>query len=125
MSNDETTPQTAGYTEQRPWGYFTILDDQKGHKVKRIGVSPGQRLSYQLHHKRSEHWFVVKGQATVTLDGVEHVLRPSEYIDIPVETAHRVANQGTEEMVFIEIQHGSYFGEDDIERLEDDYGRSS
>jgi mannose-6-phosphate isomerase len=109
--------------EARPWGEFFVLSDEVTHKVKRIVVRPGQRLSYQKHARRSEHWFVVGGTATVTLDGVEHTVRPGEAIDIPVGTAHRVENRDGVDLVFVEVQHGSYFGEDDITRLDDDYGR--
>ena len=109
--------------ETRPWGEFFVLSDEDTHKVKRIVVRPGQRLSYQKHAQRSEHWFVVGGTATVTLDGVEHTVRTGEAIDVPVGTAHRVENRAGVDLVFVEVQHGSYFGEDDITRLDDDYGR--
>jgi mannose-6-phosphate isomerase-like protein (cupin superfamily) len=109
---------------ERPWGNYTVLcDDAPDHKVKRIVVHPGKRLSYQRHAQRSEHWFIVAGGAVVTLDGVETTLHAGESIDIPQEGAHRIANPGTDDLVFVEVQYGSYFGEDDIERLEDDYGR--
>ena len=111
--------------DERPWGEYLVLDDAAAdHKVKRITVNPGQRLSYQKHAKRSEHWFVVSGLAGVTRDGVITEVKAGEAIDIPVGTAHRVENIGTEALVFIEVQHGSYFGEDDIVRLEDDFGRA-
>ncbi len=111
--------------ETRPWGTYLVLDDHAdNHKVKRIVVEPGKRLSYQRHSKRSEHWFVVSGEALVVLDGVDHVLRHGESIDIPLETAHRIENIGDQPVVFIEVQYGTYFGEDDIVRLEDDFGRS-
>ncbi|MEI6453617.1 MAG: phosphomannose isomerase type II C-terminal cupin domain [Actinomycetes bacterium] len=111
--------------DERPWGEYLVLDDAAAdHKVKRITVNPGQRLSYQKHAKRSEHWFVVSGLAGVTRDGVLTEIKAGEAIDIPVGTAHRVENIGTEALVFIEVQHGSYFGEDDIVRLEDDFGRA-
>ena len=110
--------------EQRPWGNYVILDDGPLAKVKRITVDPGQRLSYQQHHHRAEHWFVVSGLAVVTLDGTDHEVSPGGAIDIPLGTAHRVSNPGSEELVFIEVQLGDYFGEDDIVRLEDDYGRA-
>lgn len=111
--------------DRRPWGEYLVLDDEAAdHKVKRITVDPGQRLSYQQHAKRSEHWFVVSGVAQVTLDGELHRVEPGEAIDIPVGTAHRVENIGDVPLVFIEVQHGSYFGEDDIVRLEDDFGRA-
>jgi len=109
--------------DERPWGTYQVLEDADSHKVKRIRVTPGHRLSYQRHQERAEHWYVVAGEATVTLDGVDHVLGPAQAIDIPRGSAHRVANHGTEPLTFIEVQVGDYFGEDDIERLEDDYGR--
>jgi mannose-6-phosphate isomerase len=109
---------------ERPWGNYVVLDDDApDHKVKRIVVHPGKRLSYQRHAKRSEHWFILSGRATVTLDGTVTELNPGDSIDIPLEGAHRMANEGDAEVVFIEVQHGTYFGEDDIVRLEDDYGR--
>lgn len=107
----------------RPWGYYIILADEKDHKVKRIVVKPGKRLSLQRHQKRSEHWYVLKGTAVVTLDEKEVIVPPCEAVDIPVSTAHRVRNPESQDLVFIEVQTGEYFGEDDIERLDDDYGR--
>jgi len=100
-----------------------VLDEGHTYKVKRIEVFPGKRLSYQKHAQRSEHWMVVQGMARVTLDGREIALSPGDAVDIPVGAAHRVENPGSEMLVFIEIQRGSYFGEDDIVRLEDDFGR--
>ena len=111
--------------DERPWGGYVVLDDGSAdHKVKRITVAPGKRLSYQRHARRSEHWFIVAGTAKVTLDGAEHLVEAGSAIDIPQGTAHRCENPGDEPLVFIEVQHGSYFGEDDIVRLEDDYGRA-
>ncbi len=111
--------------DQRPWGSFTILDECEAYKVKRIEVLPGKRLSYQRHSRRSEHWFVVRGTAKVTLNGVKTLVKTGSAVDIPVETAHRVENPDASELlVFIETQTGDYFGEDDIVRLEDDFGRS-
>lgn len=111
-------------TERRPWGSYVVLDDDGTHKVKRIVVDPGQRLSYQRHCRRSEHWFVVRGTARVTVDGVERDLGPGQSVDIPVGTDHRAENVGDDAVVFVEVQTGDYFGEDDIVRIEDDYGRS-
>ena len=109
---------------ERPWGNYTVLDDDAAdHKVKRLVVHPGKRLSYQRHSQRAEHWFIVSGTATVTLDGAVTKVHAGEAIDIPLESAHRIANEGDVDVVFIEVQRGSYFGEDDIVRLEDDYGR--
>ena len=111
--------------DQRPWGTFTVLDENEGYKVKRIEVLPNKRLSYQKHARRAEHWFVVSGIAKVTLNGAEILVKTGEAIDIPVTAAHRVENPGEELLVFIEVQQGDYLGEDDIERLEDDFGRTS
>jgi mannose-6-phosphate isomerase len=109
---------------ERPWGNYTVLDDaEPDHKVKRLVVHPGKRLSYQRHSQRAEHWFIVAGTAQVTLDGEVTELHPGDSIDIPLQGAHRVANAGDTDVVLIEVQHGSYFGEDDIVRLEDDFGR--
>lgn len=110
--------------DERPWGSFTVLDEGRGYKVKRLEVLPGKRLSYQRHKHRSEHWFVVDGIAGVTLDGQEIEVQAGGAVDIPAGTAHRVRNPGTETLVFIEVQTGDYFGEDDIERIEDDFGRA-
>jgi mannose-6-phosphate isomerase len=108
---------------ERPWGSFTVLEDAPTHKVKRIEVLPGSRLSYQRHERRAEHWFVVAGTAEVVLDEVPQRLGAGDALDIPKGAAHRVANVGDDVLVFVEIQVGDYFGEDDIERIEDDYGR--
>ncbi|RJP60187.1 MAG: cupin domain-containing protein [Deltaproteobacteria bacterium] len=93
------------------------------HKIKRITVYPGQRLSYQRHFHRSEHWYVLKGCAILTKNGHEIELTSGQAIDLPVGSWHRIRNSGEENLVFIEVQTGDYFGEDDIERAEDDYGR--
>jgi mannose-6-phosphate isomerase len=108
----------------RPWGHYVILSDEPDHKVKRIVVLPGQRLSLQRHQRRHEHWYVVRGTAVVTRDDEDMTLGPGQAVDIPVMAWHRVMNPGDEDMAFIEVQTGDYFGEDDIERMDDDYGRS-
>ena len=111
------------FREDRPWGYYRILIETPNYKVKEMVIRPSQRVSYQLHHKRSEHWFVVQGEATVTRDDQEVVLKTGESVNLPVGTKHRVANQGSEDLIFVEVQTGTYFGEDDIVRLGDDYNR--
>lgn len=111
--------------DRRPWGTFTVLDEADGFKVKRIEVLPGKRLSYQKHAQRAEHWFVVEGTAKVTLDGVELLVETGNAIDIPKGAAHRVENPADTNLVFIEVQQGGYLGEDDIVRLEDDFGRAA
>ncbi len=108
---------------ERPWGTYTVLLNGTDHKVKEITVLPGQRLSLQRHQKREEHWFIHRGEAKVTINGVPHILSVGQYIDIPRQCMHRIENIGKDSLVFIEIQTGDYFGEDDIERFEDDHGR--
>lgn len=110
--------------DQRPWGTFTVLDEGEGFKVKRIEVYPGKRLSYQKHSQRAEHWVVVKGTAKVTLDDRDILVEAGEAIDIRIGSAHRVENPGEQTLIFIEVQQGSYLGEDDIVRLQDDFGRA-
>lgn len=110
--------------EHRPWGYYENLSESSSHKVKRIVVTEGKRLSYQKHKKRSEHWVIVTGSAIVTLDGNDIKLSSGESIDIPKGASHRIANETGSPLVFIEVQMGEYFGEDDIIRMEDDFGRA-
>lgn len=112
--------------DERPWGSYTVLDDAAAdHKVKRIVVTPGKRLSYQRHSHRSEHWFVVSGQGLVTIEGNRQPVGPGNAVDVPLGAAHRIECVGDADLVFIEVQRGDYFGEDDIERLADDYGRAA
>ena len=108
---------------QRPWGRYEILQSSQSHQVKTIGVSPGKRLSYQRHQKRAEHWFIVQGQARITLEGDIFEMGTGDSIDIEIGELHRIENIGTTDVIFIEVQTGTYFGEDDIERIEDDYSR--
>lgn len=108
---------------KRPWGEFYVMQDEENFKLKKIVVNQGQRLSYQYHFKRQEFWTVVKGNAVVTLEGEEYVLGYGESIFIPQEAKHRIENKGSEPLEFIEVQTGTYFGEDDIVRIEDDYRR--
>ncbi|CAN5739345.1 hypothetical protein BH24ACI1_BH24ACI1_11300 [soil metagenome] len=111
--------------DQRPWGNFTVLDEGDEFKVKRIEVLPNKRLSYQKHDRRTEHWFVVRGTAKVTLNDTEILVKTGEAIDIRLGDKHRVENPDSKELlIFIETQTGDYFGEDDIVRFEDDFGRS-
>lgn len=110
--------------EYRPWGYYEILEDKEDHKVKRITVYPGKRLSLQRHQRRQEHWYFISGEGVVTLDAVDVAVVAGKSVDIDFSTVHRVSNTGSEDLRFIEVQRGDYFGEDDIERLEDDFGRS-
>jgi len=107
----------------RPWGSFSVLEDAVDCKVKRLIIKPGQVLSLQMHHKRAEHWTVIRGVAKVRLGDKEFLLNPNESTYIPLETQHRLENPGTEDVHLIEVQTGDYFGEDDIIRYEDIYGR--
>jgi mannose-6-phosphate isomerase len=109
---------------RRPWGIYEVLADEDDHKVKRITVFPGKRLSLQRHRRRSEHWFCVHGTGAVTLDDRVVEFTPGGAVDIGTGVLHRVENKGTDDLYFIEIQRGDYFGEDDIERVEDDFGRA-
>lgn len=108
---------------QRPWGYFTVLETQETYKVKRIVVFPGKRLSLQKHLYRSEHWIIIEGTALVTLGEATRTLVTNQSIFIPQEEIHRVENLGSSDLVFIEVQYGCYTGEDDIIRLQDDFFR--
>jgi mannose-6-phosphate isomerase len=121
---NEEALETSPRFDRRPWGSFTVLDEGVNFKVKRIEVLPGKRLSYQKHSQRAEHWVVVQGTAKATLDGREIIVSVGEAIDIGVGVAHRVENFGSDLLVFIEVQRGSYLGEDDIVRLQDDFGRA-
>jgi mannose-6-phosphate isomerase len=110
-------------TELRPWGAFTILEEGKGYKIKRIEVKPQHRLSLQMHHHRSEHWIVVSGTAKVTCNGEEKIVHSNQSTYVPACTQHRLENPGVIPLVMIEVQNGEYLGEDDIIRFEDDYAR--
>ncbi|WP_243731864.1 phosphomannose isomerase type II C-terminal cupin domain [Nocardioides ochotonae] len=113
-----------GESEQRPWGAWHVLDEGDGFKVKRIDVQPHQRLSYQTHEHRAEHWFIVTGKATCVIDGETVIAGPGQTVDVAIGQAHRITNEEDELLQIVEIQMGRYTGEDDIVRLEDDYGRS-
>ena len=108
----------------RPWGEYTVLLDNEYCKVKQINVKPGQRLSYQYHDKRKENWTVISGNLTIILDDEKVFRSPGESITIPQGARHRAGNETDEEVIFIEVQTGTYFGEDDIIRIEDDYNRN-
>ena len=108
----------------RPWGSYEVLAAGEGYQVKRIIVKPRQRLSLQYHNHRSEHWVVVIGPATVTIDDREEVFTTGQYVYIPRTARHRLANATDEPITVIEVQQGDYLGEDDIVRLADDYQRS-
>lgn len=109
--------------EVRPWGEFHVLEDAAHFKCKRLCVLPGQQLSYQSHDRREEHWIFTRGHGIVVLDGTEHQVGTGSYIKIPLMAKHRIRNTGTEPLELIEVQLGDYFGEDDIRRYQDDYGR--
>jgi len=111
-------------TEHRPWGYYAVLSDEAAYKCKKIVVYPGKRLSLQRHQRRDEHWFVVQGKAVVTINDKVNTVAAGGSVNIPRSASHRVMNCGPEELWLIEVQTGDYFGEDDIERLEDDFGRA-
>ena len=111
------------YKEDRPWGSFENLHEEEQLKVKRIIVKPGKRLSLQSHKNRAENWVVIKGNAVVTLEDKDIPRNPNEAIFIPAGAKHRISNIGEEDVIFIEVQTGTYLGEDDIIRYEDDFNR--
>ncbi len=108
----------------RPWGYYQVLSDEPDHKVKRIVVEPGGLLSLQRHKRRSEHWYAIAGEGVATIDDEAFSLSSGKSVDIPLGATHRMENVSNNDLVIIEVQTGTYFGEDDIERLEDKYGRT-
>jgi len=108
----------------RPWGWFETVSEGSGIKIKRIGVHPGQQISLQKHLHRAEHWVVTQGLAHITLDQRVFDLGPGGHCDIALGQVHRIANQTAAPVEIVEVQFGSYLGEDDIVRLRDDYGRS-
>lgn len=108
----------------RPWGHYINLYDGPDCKIKRIVVKPGQRLSYQYHFKREEYWQIISGNGVITINDTDIELAPGNHARITCEVRHRIRNDGDEDLVFIEIQTGTYFGEDDIVRIDDDYGRA-
>ena len=110
-------------SHDRPGGTYEVLQDKKNYKLKEIVVMPGERLSYQSHHKRTEVWTIVAGNGIVTLEGQELDAFPGRCFFIPKEARHRVECNSKKPLVFVEVQVGEYFGEDDIVRYEDDYGR--
>tara|TARA_B100000579_G_C22145472_1_gene538485 strand:+ start:135 stop:488 length:354 start_codon:yes stop_codon:yes gene_type:complete len=110
-------------TFERPWGNYTVICNNTYYKLKRIEVNPGQRISYQYHSKRSEVWTIIKGCGEVTIDGEKKKLCYGDSIKIKIGSKHRIKNHSDSILVFIEVQTGTYFGEDDIVRIEDDYNR--
>ena len=114
----------SGDSDNRPWGRWQVVDVGDGFAVKRITVNPGAVLSLQLHHHREEHWVIVRGRARVTRGTEIQELGRNQAVFIPLETAHRIENTGTEPLEFIEVQVGDKLDESDIVRLEDRYGRS-
>jgi mannose-1-phosphate guanylyltransferase len=110
---------------ERPWGHYFNALEETGFKIKKIVVKPNSRLSLQSHEKRSEHWVVVQGSALVTLDDKEINMERDQYIYIPKGSIHRLQNLGSDDLILVEVQLGTYLGEDDIKRYQDDYNRLS
>ena len=108
---------------ERPWGRYQVLADTPTYKVKTIWVEPGHRLSLQRHQKREEHWYIVSGVADVVLGDKEFKAQAGDSVEVAIGEQHRIGNSGSEVMIFVEVQRGTYFGEDDIERIQDDYAR--
>lgn len=112
-------------SQDRPWGSWHVLAEGVGYKVKRIELKPHHRLSYQTHAHRAEHWVIVTGKATCLIDGETVIAGPGDCVDVGIGSAHRISNEQDEDLVIIEVQRGDYTGEDDIVRLQDDYGRQA
>jgi len=110
--------------EKRPWGKFYVIHSEDNYKIKRLEINPGQRLSYQYHNKRAETWIIIQGNPLITIDGLTKEFIEGATIVIPLGTKHRIENQGNADVILIEVQTGSYFGEDDIVRISDDYKRN-
>ena len=125
LEQNEAPEHLHHLTVKRPWGSYTVLEDNPGFKMKRITVNPGGCLSLQSHQHRSEHWVIVEGTATVTCEDKIQVLSRDQSINIPKGSKHRLENLGSEPVQLIEVQVGDYLGEDDIERVEDIYGRAA
>ena len=109
--------------EERPWGNFTVLYTDETCQVKKLVANPGKRISLQSHKFRAEHWFIVSGHGSAELDGNLSEVGPGDSIDVPIGSKHRITCGISEPLVFIEVQTGSSFAEDDIVRYEDDFGR--
>lgn len=109
--------------QERPWGRYTVLHTDQNCQVKRLVIDPGKRISLQSHQYRAEHWFVVSGQGTAELDGLEIEVGPGDSIDIPIGSKHRISCRVSSPLIFIEVQTGTSFAEEDIVRYEDDFGR--
>jgi mannose-1-phosphate guanylyltransferase/mannose-6-phosphate isomerase len=123
LKEDDRKEALEHVTTYRPWGSYTVLEEGERYKIKRVVVNPGERLSLQLHHHRSEHWVVIKGTAKVTIGDLEKLVHENESTYIPKSTLHRLENPGKVPLEIIEVQNGEYVGEDDIERIDDAYGR--
>ncbi len=117
--------QGPGGFHTRPWGGFQVLEEGRGYQVKRLVVEAGHRLSLQRHRFRAERWVVVAGAARVLVGTRIRRLKPRETVRVPRRAWHRIENPGKAPLVIIEVQHGPYLGEDDIERRQDDYGRAA
>jgi mannose-1-phosphate guanylyltransferase/mannose-6-phosphate isomerase len=124
LNRREMAESVQHLTVERPWGSFTVMEEGPGYKVKQIEVSPGSRLSLQMHQHRAEHWVVVQGTAKVTIGSDIRLVTSNQSVYIPLKTAHRLENPEAQPLRIIEVQTGSYLGEDDIQRLDDDYSRS-
>lgn len=111
------------YKETRPWGQFENLLERSNCKVKIITIAPGQSPSYQYHHKREEVWVVISGIGELKLNDKVSTVRPRDVLMIPYLAKHQITNTGNQDLVFVEVQLGEYFGEDDIVRIQDNYGR--
>ena len=121
----ETILEKEIYTEYRPWGNYSILEEEIGYKIKKLVINPKQRLSLQLHHHRDEQWIIVKGVAFLTVGSEIKPYSKGDSITILKGETHRIENRSDSSLIIIEVQNGEYLGEDDIVRIQDDYSRAS
>lgn len=109
--------------QERPWGHYAVLHSEDSCQVKKLSISPGRRISLQSHKFRAEHWFVVSGEGVAELNNESFALKPGSSVDVAIGVKHRITCKGRDVLVLFEVQTGAYFGEEDIVRYEDDYGR--
>ena len=123
MANEQQFDIQHSTIETRPWGGYVVLIDNENYKVKKLIINPKKRFSLQYHNKRTETWTIVKGKLEITVGDKKEIYLYGQTISVPVKTKHRIENIGNEDAEIIEVQTGTYFGEDDIVRIEDDFGR--
>jgi mannose-6-phosphate isomerase-like protein (cupin superfamily) len=124
LDQDARNETRVSVEHRKPWGGYRVIERGDGYQVKQLRLTPGDSLSLQRHQHRSEQWTVISGRGEAIVDEKHHAIQASNFVAVPQGAIHRLVNTGTEDLVIIEVQIGSYLGEDDIERFDDDYGRA-